>query len=154
MLQVRDGPHAYLRSGSDRRRRLDSAAGWAALELEGRSASPGRGWRQSDLFDAARLRVGEVVAQRIRGYQGVVVGLAGDITGQPDRSELVIDAELPEGDALAGKVIYVAHPFHTESAYLIDRVERDGGGSRVRLAGKPRFVWGRAVVKSGGAGAL
>ncbi|MBI2951745.1 heparinase II/III family protein, partial [bacterium] len=104
------------------------------------------------LVDGSRLRVGDRVHEQVRGYEGVLTGVVGDLTGEPGRSELLTDVALPEGEALAGKVVYVAHPTGAETAYLIERVVREGAVSRVCLAGMPRFLWGRGTVASGGVG--
>jgi hypothetical protein len=124
------------------------------FELDGRLgiATEAEGKTTLDMCDAARLHVGDAVLENTRSYQGRVLGLAGDVTGQPERSELVTDTRLPDGETLAGKVIYVSHSSGAQSAYRIDRVEADREGSRVFLAGKPRFVLGRGQVKSGGPG--
>jgi hypothetical protein len=123
-----------------------------AFKLEGRVgvSTETEGRAALDLVDGARLQVGDVVAERTPDYEGELRAVAGDVSGQPERNELVTDVRLPEGRSLAGKVIYVTHPSSAESAYLIDSVEAVGAGSRVRLAGSPRFVWGRGTVESGG----
>ena len=101
------------------------------------------------LVDGSRLRVGEALLQQVRGFEGSLMGVEGDITGEPERSELVVDARLPVDGTLDGKPIYATHPSGKQTAYLIDRVSREGEGSRIVLAGMPRFVRGRAHVASG-----
>ena len=102
------------------------------------------------LVDGSRLRVGEALLQQVRGFEGALTGVEGDITGEPGRSELIVDARLPEDGAPDGKVITVTHPSGKQTAYLIDRVSREGDGSRITLSGMPRFIRGRAEVASGG----
>ena len=102
-----------------------------------------------DVIDGSLLRVGDAAVEQIRDYEATVTGLAGDISGEPGRSELVLDVRLPEDGSLDGKVIYVRHPSGLETVYLVERIRREGDGSRVYLADMPRFVRGRGAVASG-----
>ena len=102
-----------------------------------------------DVIEGSRLRVGESEVQRISDYKGVVTELAGDISGTPGRSEMVLDSQLPQDGSLNGMVVYVRHPSGLETVYRVERIERESGGSRVFLADMPRFVRGRGNVASG-----
>jgi hypothetical protein len=102
------------------------------------------------LIDGSRLRVGDSLLERRRGFEGRLTGVVGDSTGEPGRSELVVDTRLPEDGTADRKVITVTHPSGKQTAYLIDRVSREGDGSRIALSGMPRFFRGRAEVASGG----
>jgi hypothetical protein len=102
-----------------------------------------------ELIDGSRLSVGTHVIERVRDYRGILSAVVGDISGQPDRWDLLTDVLLPTDGSLSGRVLYAIHPSGAETAYLIDRVEKEGQGSRICLAGMPRFVWGRGTVKAG-----
>ena len=80
---------------------------------------------------------------------GRVTAVIGDITGEPARAELLTDADLPEGQTLAGTVIYVKNPSDLETAYLVEGVMQDSGPTRILLADMPRFQWAQAEVASG-----
>ena len=121
------------------------------LELQGRAGVVDETSSDVDLdvIDGSLLRLGNASARRIRDYEGKVTQIAGDISGAPGRSELVLDVALPEDGSLDGKVVYVRHPSKLETVYLVRRIKREGGGSRVFLADMPRFVRGRGKVASG-----
>ena len=121
------------------------------LELKGRAGvmTESSGNVNLDVIDGSLLRVGQAATQRIRDHEGTVTGVAGDISGEPGRSELVLDVALPGDGSLDGKVVYVRHPTGLETVYLAKRIERESGGSRVFLADMPRFVRGRGRVASG-----
>ena len=102
-----------------------------------------------DVIDGSQFRVGESEVRRNSEYKGIVTELAGDISGAPGRSEIVLDSRLPEDGSLNGKVVYVRHPSELETVYLVRRIEREGGGSRIFLADMPRFVRGRGEVAAG-----
>lgn len=121
------------------------------LDLRGRAGVLSESSANADLdvIDGSSFRVGDAAVQRIRDYEGTVTELAGDLSGEPGRSELVLDVALPDDGSLDGKVVYVRHPSGLETVYLVNRIEREGGGSRVFLADMPRFVRGRGAVTSG-----
>ncbi len=121
------------------------------FELSGRAGvmSESSGGIDLEVIDGSLLRVDEAAVQQTRDYQGTLKGLAGDITGDPGRSELVVDVRLPEDGSLDGKVVYVRHPSGLETVYMVKRIERKGEGSRVFLADMPRFVRGKGEVESG-----
>ena len=121
------------------------------FELKGRVGVMTEAGGETDLevMDGSRLRVDEAVFEQVRDYKGTVTDLVGDITGQPGRSELVVDVRLPEDGSLDGKVIYVQHPSELETVYLVKRIKQEGDGSRVFLADMPRFVRGKGEVASG-----
>ncbi len=121
------------------------------FELRGRAGVMSESSSKIDLdvIDGSLLRVGDAAVEQIRDYEATVTGLAGDISGEPGRSELVLDVRLPEDGSLDGKVIYVRHPSGLETVYLVERIRREGEGSRVYLADMPRFVRGRGAVASG-----
>ena len=78
-----------------------------------------------DVIDGSLLRVGDAAVEQIRDYEGTITGLAGDMSGEPGRSELVLDVPLPEDGSLDGKAIYVRHPSGLETVYLM-RANRGG----------------------------
>ena len=121
------------------------------FELRGRAGVMSESSTEIDLdvIDGSLLRVGKAAIEQIRDYEGTITGLAGDISGEPGRSELVLDVPLPEDGSLDGKAIYVRHPSGLETVYLVKRIEREGVGSRVYLADMPRFIRGRGEVASG-----
>lgn len=121
------------------------------LELQGRAGVVHETSSDVDLdvIDGSLLRAGEAAVQRTRHYEGMVARMAGDISGEPGRSELVLDVALPDDGSLTGKVVYVRHPSGLETVYLVKRTEPMDGGSRVFLADMPRFVRGRGKVESG-----
>ena len=121
------------------------------LELQGRAGVVIESASEVDLdvIDGSSLRVGDAAVHRIRDYEGMVTQMAGDISGEPGRSELTLDVALPDDGSLDGKVVYVRHPSELETVYLVRRIEREVGGSRVFLADMPRFVRGRGEVATG-----
>ena len=121
------------------------------LELQGRAGVVIESASEVDLdvIDGSLLRVGEAEIEQIRDYEGTITGLAGDMSGEPGRSELEVDIPLPEDGSLDGKATYVRHPSGLETVYLVKRIEREDDGSRVYLADMPRFVRGRGEVASG-----
>lgn len=102
-----------------------------------------------EVIDGSALRVGHEALEQVRAYAGTVTGMAGDLSGEPGRSELVVDTRLPEDGSLDGKGIYVTHPSGLETVYLIKQVAADNAGSRVMLAGMPRFIRGKGEVAKG-----
>ncbi|GEM_PF-1971110 len=102
-----------------------------------------------EVLDGSRVRLDNSVVERTRDYEGTITEVVGDITGEPSRSELVVDVRLPGEDSLDGKVLYVTHPSGAETVYLVKGVETEGNGSRVFLSGLPRFIRGRGKVASG-----
>ena len=102
-----------------------------------------------EVLDGSRVQFGESVIERTREYTGQILTVVGDISGEPSRSELIVDVTLPEDGSLDGKVLYVLHPSGAETVYLVEDVKREGDGTRVYLVGMPRFVRGRGKVASG-----
>ncbi|MDA0745795.1 MAG: heparinase II/III family protein [bacterium] len=122
------------------------------VELSGRAGvvtEIGNGL-QMEVLDGSALRVGHEILEQVRMYAGSVTGLAGDLTGEPSRCELVVDVRLPEDGSLDGKVMYVTHPSGVETVYRVGQVGVEGEGSRVFLADFPRFIRGAGKVKDGG----
>ena len=102
---------------------------------------------------AVKSSAGQEISYGAKPFTGKLTAFAGDLTGEPEKSELTVafDGDLPE-DALApGRYLQVHHatsPDHV-SIYRIGETESLGGGAyRITLADNPPFIQHRFRVIS------
>ncbi|MBB30408.1 MAG: hypothetical protein CME25_16070 [Gemmatimonadetes bacterium] len=122
-----------------------------SVELVGRAGviHEGDGESVLEIIEGSRLALDGEAVDQVGGYEGCVLDVVGDISGQPGESRLVVDVDLPRDGSLNGKVMFVSRPKGPESAYMIQDVAEAEGRSAVNLEGIPRFVRGRSEIVSG-----
>jgi len=96
---------------------------------------------QANLVGGTRLTVGELVVELpLDAWHGSVVEV------DEAAREVVLDCELPEGDALHGQAIAFGNPgYSRNTVYHIDRVTVADGRSRVRVR-EATFILGKALL--------
>jgi hypothetical protein len=150
LVQERDCTRVILLDGSGEGARGTLPDG-RSVEIVGRAGviHERDGESTLEILEGSRLSLGVEAIEQVGGYEGRVVEVIGDISGDPEVSQLVVEVDLPRDGSLNGKVIYVARPSGDESAYLIEDVTEVEGRSIVNLEGIPRFVRGRSKIISG-----
>ncbi|MCC6579702.1 MAG: hypothetical protein IT440_04620 [Phycisphaeraceae bacterium] len=120
-------------------------AGSPAVELTGRcgAAIPEAGYLS--LYDGSKLRVGNWQLDLQPSWRLKLLGVIGDMTGQPDESALIVqsDLPLPTDKTLAGTMLFVQHRIDPQlsTGYTIAAVSSFGEQRyRIDLANLPPFV--------------
>ena len=100
-----------------------------------------------------RSSAGAALSYGANAVNGKLTGIAGDLTGEPEKSELTVDfgAEVAAEALAPGRYLQVHHATSADhvSIYRIAETESLGGGSyRIVLADHPPFIQQRFRITS------
>lgn len=105
------------------------------------------------MIDGTLFKVGNWMLKTLPSWHMSLVTLNGDLTGNPEQSELIVETDqpLPTDGSLNGQFVYVTHKCNPQlqSVYPISGVSHIAGNRwKIVLAGSPPFIMQRTKVLS------